>query len=404
MTEVENTPPPTYHEPSPMPDGPPPHHGYPDSFAVPAPPPHPGATPARPGLSRRRGALLLLAGLVIGGGGVTGALRLQDTGSTVHIAVDTTPVKVPTTNAVGVAKALVPAVGTIIARQGGSSTGASLGSGFVIANTGSTSYLVTNNHVVTGSSDLHLLMPNGDAFTATLVGKDALVDLAVVSVPSGSLPLATFGDSAQLAVGQPVIAIGSPLGNQSSVTSGVISALHRTITASGDTASSSETLEDVLQTDASINPGNSGGPLADVQGRVVGVNVAIAGNSTNIGYSIPSNLARQVASALIAHQKVQHPFLGIGYLDAISAIEAGRGFNGAGVLITTVSANTPAAQSGVQNGDVLVAIDNVAIDNGQTLGGLIQNKQVGQSITLTIKRGGQTLMLHATLVERPSSA
>src|ERR1700736_2582585 len=100
MTEVENTPPPTYHEPSPMPDGPPAHHGYPDSFAVPAPPPHPGRAPSRRGLSRRRGALLLLAGLAIGGGGVVGATRLQDPGSTIHIAVDTTPVKVPTTNAV----------------------------------------------------------------------------------------------------------------------------------------------------------------------------------------------------------------------------------------------------------------------------------------------------------------
>src|ERR1700686_181477 len=402
MTEIENTPTPTYHEGPPVPDAPPTHHGYGDSFAVPAPPPHPGSLPSGPRLSVR-GAALLVIGLVVGGGAAYGATRLSDKGSTVHIAVDTTPVKVPTNNTVGVAKALVPAGGPIIPRQGGSSTGASLGSGFVIANTGSTSYLVTNNHVVTGSTDLHLVMPDGAAFTATLVGTDTLDDLAVVSVPSGSLPLATFGVSSQLSVGQTVIAIGSPLGNQSSVTSGVISALHRTISASGDNASSSETLEDVLQTDASINPGNSGGPLADVQGRVVGVNVAIAGNSTNIGYSIPSDLARQVASALIAHQKVQHPFLGIGYLDAISAIEAGRGFNGAGVLITTVSPNTPAAQAAVQTGDILVAIDNVAIDNGQTLGGLIQSKQVGQSITLTIKRGGQTLMLHATLEERPST-
>jgi putative serine protease PepD len=402
MTEIENTPTPTYHEAPRVPDAPPTNLGYGDSFAVPAPPPHPGSLPSGPRLSVR-GAALLVIGLVVGGGAAYGATRLSDTGSTVHIAVDTTPVKVPTTNTVGVAKALVPAVGTIIARQGGSSTGASLGSGFVIANTGSTSYLLTNNHVVTGSSDLHLVMPDGAAFTATLVGTDTLDDLAVVSVPSGSLPLATFGDSAQLSVGQTVIAIGSPLGNQSSVTSGVISALHRTISASGENATSSETLEDVLQTDASINPGNSGGPLADVQGRVVGVNVAIAGNSTNIGYSIPSDLARQVASALIAHQKVQHPFLGIGYLDAISAIEAGRGFNGAGVLVTTVSPNTPAAQAAVQTGDILVAIDNVAIDNGQTLGGLIQSKQVGQSIALTIKRGGQTLTLHATLEERPSS-
>jgi S1-C subfamily serine protease len=300
-----------------------------------------------------------------------------------------------------VAQLLVPAVGTIIARMGGSST-ASLGSGFVIAQTTTVSYLVTNNHVVTGSSDLHVAMPNGDAFTATLVGTDKLDDVAVVSVPSGSLPIATFGDSSQLRVGQPVVAIGSPLGNASSVTSGVISALHRTITASGENATSSETLEDVLQTDASINPGNSGGPLADVQGRVVGVNVAIAGSSSNIGYSIPANLARQVAGELIAHQKVQHPFLGIAYLDAIDAIEGGRGFNGPGVLVTQVTPGTPAATAGFQANDILVAIDGVGIDFGQTLGGLIQDKHDGQKIMCTVRRGGATLTLGPTLEERPS--
>ena len=199
-----------------------------------------------------------------------------------------------------------------------------------------------------------------------------------------------------------MVAIGSPLGNASSVTAGVVSALHRTITAGGENATSSETLEDVLQTDASINPGNSGGPLADVQGRVVGVNVAIAGSSTNIGYSIPANLARQVASELIAHQKVQHPFLGIGYLDAIDAIEAGRGFNGAGVLVTQVTAGTPASAAGFQANDILVAIDGVNIENGQTLGGLIQDKHDGQKIMCTVRRGGSTTTLVATLEERPS--
>src|SRR5207237_8097498 len=154
-----------------------------------------------------------------------------------------------------------PAVGTVIARQG--TTSSSLGSGFVIAHTGGTSFLLTNNHVVTGSNDLHVLMPTGNLFTATLVGADRLDDLAVVSVPDASLPLSTFGDSSKLQAGQQVIAIGSPLGNQSSVTQGVISALHRTISAGG-TGTSTETLEDVLQTDASINPGNRGGPLADV--------------------------------------------------------------------------------------------------------------------------------------------
>jgi putative serine protease PepD len=371
------------------------------SYAEPPPPAPPASETSSPASTlRRHGALVLVAGLVIGAAAAYGVTRVTGPGGTVTINVDNTPVHASTNNAEGVATMLVPAVGTIIARTGG--TSASLGSGFVIAQASGVSYLVTNNHVVTGSSDLHVAMPNGDNYSATLVGTDTLDDIAVVSVPNASLPMATFGDSSQLKVGQTVIAIGSPLGNASSVTAGVISALHRTITASGEGATSSETLEDVLQTDASINPGNSGGPLADVQGRVVGVNVAIAGSSTNIGYSIPANLARQVAGELIAHQKVQHPFLGIGYLDSIDAIEAGRGFNGPGVLVTQVTAGTPAAGAGFQVNDILVAIDGVAIDNGQTLGGLIQDKRDGDKIMCTVKRGSSTLTLTPTLEERPS--
>ncbi len=379
-----------------------------DTMAPPEPPPHhapPAPADATAGLrlspARRIAAGFLILGLVVGGAVAYGVLRVQGGTTTVHIAFDDTPLTVPSSTAVQVARNVVPAVGTIIASQG--STAASLGSGFVIANNSGVSYLVTNNHVVTGSNDLHVAMPDGDEFTATLVGTDTLDDVAVVSVPSGSLPVATFGDSSLLQVGQPVIAIGSPLGNASSVTAGVISALHRTISASGENSTSSETLEDVLQTDASINPGNSGGPLVDVQGRVVGVNVAIAGNSTNIGYSIPANVARQVAGALIAHQQVQHPFLGIGYYDAIDAIEAGVGFNGPGVYVHAVSAGTPAAAAGFQKGDILVAIDGVPIDNGETLGGLIQDKHDGETITCTVKRGSSTLTLRPTLEERPAN-
>jgi putative serine protease PepD len=359
-----------------------------------------------PGFSLRTRAtvLLIAAGLLVGGGATFGALKLTGTTSSgVHVLYDATPVQAGTNNVVAVAQQLGPAVATVIARQPGSSTSASLGSGFVFAHDSSTSYLLTNNHVVTGSHDLHVLMPNANAYTATLVGADSLDDLAVVSVPDGSLPMATFGDSSQLKAGQTVIAIGSPLGNQGSVTSGVVSALHRTISAGGDTGTASETLQDVLQTDAPINPGNSGGPLADVEGRVVGVNVAIAGNANNIGYSIPSNLARVVGADLVMHQKVGHPFLGITYRDAIAAIEAGQGFNGPGVLVTTVRGGTPASQAGFQTGDILVAVDGVTIDNGQTLGGLIQSKKVGQQVTFTVRRGGQTLSLKATLVERPAN-
>jgi len=386
-------------QPGDAPPPPPATYGW-----APAPPAHPpahgAAIPSRP-LGLRRGLVLLLIGIVAGGAGGYVALRIQQpTSGAAQINVDNAPVH-SVGGAVAVARQLGPAVATIVARQG--STSASLGSSFVISRTGGSSFLLTNNHVVTGSNDLHVLMPDGRAFAATLVGTDKLDDLAVVSVPDTTLPMATFGDSSALQVGQTVIAIGSPLGNQSSVTQGVISALHRTIKAGNESGTSNETLEDVLQTDASINPGNSGGPLADAGARVVGVNVAIAGNATNIGYSIPANLAREVASELIQHHSVQHPFLGIGYLDAIDAVEAGQGFSGPGVLVTTVSPGTPAASAGFQKADILVGIDGANIENGQTLGGLIQSKHVGQSVTFTVRRGGQTITLSATLEERPGN-
>jgi putative serine protease PepD len=343
---------------------------------------------------------MLLVGLIVGGVIVFAALQGPDHSNVAEVQVNGSPAHAATTASVNVAHHLAPAVGTIIATLQGS-TG--LGSGFVMAKDSAASYLVTNNHVVSGATALHVVMPGGEEFTAKLVGTDALDDIAVVSVPATSLPQATFGTSAKLSVGESVIAIGSPLGDQGSVTVGVISALHRTITASGETGTSSETLEDVLQTDASINPGNSGGPLADSSGDVVGVNVATAGNANNIGYSIPADLARYVAETLIDHKKVQHPFLGVGYYTSIDAIENGTPFSGPGVLVHTVSAATPAARAGFHVGDVLVAVDGVSIDNGQTLGGLIQVRHVGDSIACTVRRGGQTLTLHATLEERPNT-
>ncbi len=324
----------------------------------------------------------------------------RDQHGVAEVQVKGDPSAAGTSSSVAVARHLAPAVGTII---GTLSSSTALGSGFVISHDSSVSYLVTNNHVVEGTSALHVVMPNGQQFTAALVGADLLDDIAVVSVPGTSLPLATFGTSSDLSVGQPVVAIGSPLGDQGSVTSGVISALHRTINASGEAGAATETLEDVLQTDASINPGNSGGPLADMSGDVIGVNVATAGNANNIGYSIPADLARYVAETLIKREKVQHPFLGIGYLDSIAAIENNTPFSGPGVLVHTVSAGTPAAAAGFAVGDILVSIDGVAIDNGQTLGGLIQDKKVGETITCEVVRGASMITLSPTLEERPGA-
>ena len=343
---------------------------------------------------------MLLVGLIVGGGVAYAATRSSGArgSGTAEVRVNGNPVNAGTLATVAVARQLAPAVGTIVATQSATSD---LGSGFVIAHDSAVSYLVTNNHVVSGAVGLHVEMPDGQEFVAKLVGADSLDDIAVVSVPSTTLPQATFGTSANLTVGQPVIAIGSPLGNQGSVTSGVISALHRTISAGDTGGTSSETLEDVLQTDASINPGNSGGPLADMQGRIIGINVAVAGNTSRIGFSIPSDVAQNVAQSLIAHQAVKHPFLGISYLTAIDATESGQPYTGPGVLVTKVVDGTPAASAGFHTGDVLMAVNGTTIDNGQTLGGLIQQYHVGDSVAFTVRRGSDTMKLQATLTERP---
>lgn len=367
-------------------------------------PPEPAAGGTPP---LRRPAFLMSAGMLAVGlavGAVGTVFFVRGSGDPSHTAtmlVDDTPAKqAGAGNAVSVAQQLGPAVGTIIAKE---SAGSALGSGFVIGHDGSVSYLLTNNHVVAGATDLHVVMPGGRNLKATVVGTDSFDDLAVISVPDGSLPVATFGKSAQLQAGQAVVAIGSPLGNEGSVTEGVISALHRTITAGSDVGGQTENLQDVLQTDASINRGNSGGPLADTDGRVVGVNVAIAGNSSNIGYSIPADLAQQVARSLIAHEKVQHPFLGVSYLTSIEAVQAGQGFDGPGVLVQTVSAGSPAAKAGFQKNDILQAVGGAKIDNGDTLGGLIQQHKVGDTVDFTVKRGGNVIHLSAALTDRPST-
>jgi putative serine protease PepD len=405
--ELPGGPEPEPQQPAPLPLPPlPPEPTSPAAWGTPPPvwQPPSAAAPSAPG--PRRPAFLMSAGMLALGlavGAVGTVLFARGVGGESHTAtmlVDDTPAKSGGAgNAVSVAQQLGPAVGTIIAKE---TTGDALGSGFVIGHDGSVSYLLTNNHVVAGATDLHVVMPGGRNLKATVVGTDAFDDLAVVSVPDGSLPVATFGPSSKLQVGQAVVAIGSPLGNEGSVTEGVISALHRTITAGSDASGQTESLQDVLQTDASINRGNSGGPLADTDGRVIGVNVAIAGNSNNIGYSIPADLAQQVARALIAHEKVQHPFLGVSYLTSIEAVEAGQGFDGPGVLVRDVSANSPAAKAGFKKNDILEAVAGAGIDNGATLGGLIQLHKVGDSIDFTVKRGGSVIHLTATLTDRPT--
>ena len=385
---------------------------------LPPPPPrtHAGLEAAEPPLRPRRGphpglvlgAVLVLAAVAVGGGAVGARLAGQGSATSPTSSaptLSTNPATVPPAAAgaaAAVSAKLSPSVGTIVVTTAGG--GGGLGSGFVISDQGSTSYLVTNNHVVAGAATVSVVMPSDRTYTGTVVGTDSFDDLAVISIQDGKLPVASFGDSSKLVSGQAVVAIGSPLGNVGSVTSGVISALHRTIQAGDQGSGSTETLQDVLQTDASINPGNSGGPLADTSGLVIGVNVASSGQATAIGFSIPSNIVKRVATDLIDHKPIVIPYIGVAYTDPVTAATNGQPYSEPGLLITDVAAGSPAASAGVQVNDVLTSVDGISLDNGQTLGGIVQSHAVGDTLSMVLLRGGRQVTVHVTLASRPTSA
>jgi S1-C subfamily serine protease len=305
-------------------------------------------------------------------------------------------------NPAQIVQVLGPAVAELIVTQAGG--GGDIGSGFVIAHDANASFLVTNNHVVANASRVIVLMPDGRHFTATVQGNDPIQDIAVVRVADASLPLAQFGDSTKLVAGQQVVAIGSPLGNQSSVTAGIISALHRTISTSASGGLPAESLPDVLQTDAAINPGNSGGPLADAAGTVIGVNTATNAAGQGIGYAIPSLIAKRIAQDLIAGRKPGHPYIGVCYQSEDSFLVSGADVAGYGVLVTAALPGTPAARAGLKVGDLIEKVDSVELNNGQTLGGVIQTHAPGETVQLTVLRGGTTTTLPLTLADRSSAS
>ena len=299
-----------------------------------------------------------------------------------------------------VASVLGPAVGTVIVNT---NTGTAEGSGFAVAHQGGATFMITNNHVVSNQRKVQVVMQDGRHFTTSVQGTDPLGDIAVLKINDSSLALATLADSTKLRVGQPVVAIGSPLQQQGTVTSGIISALHRSITAGGGSSEPSEQLPDVLQTDAAINPGNSGGSLADSEGRVIGVNTAASSGATNIGFAIPSLVAKRIAEALIAGTKPGHPYVGVSFLTEADALAEGKAFNGFGVYVNDVVQGCPAERAGIRGGDVIQRVDGVDLNNGQTLGGVLQLHQPGDKIQVTVRRGDSTKDLQVALSDRPAS-
>ncbi len=269
-----------------------------------------------------------------------------------------------------------------------------LGSGVVIAANG---YILTNNHVIANASRIEVVLPGREPARARLIGADPQTDLAVIQIEASDLPVAEIGDSRRLKVGQPVVAIGNPYGFDNTVTTGVISALNRSLALNQNTW-----LEGLLQTDASINPGNSGGPLLDAAGRVIGINTAIIEQAQGIGFSIPIHLAIQVADHLIKYGKVLR--LGV-YVETLTP-EMARQLREitrqnipeiAGALILGVQPNTPAADAGLRPGDVVIELNGRKVTSRDELVTLAGELQFRDKITLTVYRGNRQIRLQTIM-------
>jgi putative serine protease PepD len=287
------------------------------------------------------------------------------------------------------------------------------GSGFVIDSDG---HIVTNDHVVENADSVSVRFWNGDTYSASVVGTDPSTDLAVIKVdaPSSILHPVSLGDSSSVQVGDPVVAIGSPFGLEETVTTGIVSALHRQMQ-----ALNKFTINDSIQTDAAINHGNSGGPLFNAAGQVIGVNSQIAGQTganVGIGFSIPSNTVRSIADTLISSGKVEHAYLGVSVQEIPATVAHDLSLT-PGVEITDVRSGTPAQKAGLKGatgkkmvqgtqyatgGDVITAIDGQKAKTSEGVQLAIDAHHPGDTIEITYWRKGETKTVSVKLATRPT--
>ena len=371
----------------------------------------------------RKSTATLLAGAAVLGGAVGGGavVAVADGGSssttttiTAPAATGATASSVATTS--GTASAVYrnasPSVVQITAVTTGSSTqdatspfggggqssaGEATGTGFVVDSKG---LIVTNEHVVDGASKLTVTLQDGTDMEATLVGKDATTDLALLRIDPGShsLPALTLSDSSGLTIGQDVYAIGSPYQLQGTLTTGVISQLHRQITSPNGFS-----ISDAIQTDAELNPGNSVGPLLNAQGQVIGVNAQVYGGSqsasgqttggTGLGFAIPASTVKRIVGQLSEGGTIQHAYLGVGIADGTGSATLG-----------SVLPDGPAGKAGLKAGDVITQIGATKITGGDDLAGAISSLSPGDKVAVTFTRGGTTRTVQVTLGTQPAQA
>ena len=279
----------------------------------------------------------------------------------------------------------------------------SLGSGFIVSADG---YIVTNNHVISGApgeqratvTSITVTLSDRKEYKATVVGKDATADLAVLKIDARNLPFVQFGDSTRTRVGDWVIAIGNPFALGGTVTAGIVSAIHRSIGAGP--------YDRYIQTDAAINQGNSGGPMFDLAGNVVGINTAIyspSGGNVGIGFAIPAEQARPVVLTLMKGQRVHRGYLGVGIQNMTDDIAAGLNLpKDHGEIVARVESGQPAARAGIQQGDVIVKVNGQDVTPDNTLSFIVAGQPVGARVPIELIRNGKPITVTAVLSERPT--
>ncbi|MFJ6132142.1 S1C family serine protease [Janibacter terrae] len=404
-------------------DGPTPTTPY--TTALAAPPP-----PRLPRHGGRRFGELAAVGLLsaaLATGGTWGAISLADTGpatvATASDAASSAADVVPVSSAAktnpdwnAVTAAVSPSVVSITV-QGNGSGGE--GSGVVIDTKG---HVLTNHHVVSGAGDnpqITVTLADGKTYEATIAGEDASTDLAVVTLtdpPEGLTPI-TVGSSDQLQVGDPVMAIGNPLGLSGTVTTGIVSALNRPVTTSSSEGQGQSpfgqpqgapVVTSAIQTSAAVNPGNSGGALVDAAGRLVGINSSIASlggsggqsGSIGIGFAIPVDEASWIAQQLIEDGSAQHAFLGVTPSDGTATQGAA---SRSGAKVESVSGGSPAAEAGLREGDLIVGVDKTPVSSAESLVGLIHAHKIDTTVDLAVIRDGKELSITATLGTAPTT-
>ncbi|HYA09298.1 MAG TPA: trypsin-like peptidase domain-containing protein [Gaiellaceae bacterium] len=360
----------------------------------------------RPSRRALRTGAIVAAAVAVGAGAGVGVYSATQSGSShtsttaAVVATQPTAAKTTTTTLEQLYKNVTPGVVDIVASgvssgqpdqfgnpQGGSSSAE--GTGFVYDSQG---HIITNAHVVDGASSYKVKFQNGNTVSATLVGKDDSSDTAVlkVDVPASQLHPLTIGDSATVQPGEAVAAIGSPFGLTETMTSGIVSAIDRTITAPNNFS-----ISGAIQTDAPINHGNSGGPLLTTDGQVIGVNAQIesdSGGNDGVGFALAINNVKSVANTIIAGGVVQHAYMGIHVGDAANG----------GAKIASVQSGSPAAAAGLQAGDVITALDGKPITSADDLTAAVAAHAPKDKVTLTVTRNGKSISVDVTLGVRPS--